>query len=126
MEKKHKIAVIDDDKGLCETIGSFLESRGFIVIFAHGGKDGFELVKKDIPDIVILDITMPDMDGRDVLIQMKKDAATRGIPVIILTGRGEQYDRSYGIQLGADEYISKPYDSSLLLHHVQNILAKKG
>lgn len=125
MNKKYKIAVIDDDKELCETIKAFLEGRGFSVVCAYGGKVGLELVKRNLPDIVILDITMPDMDGRDVLIKMKKESSTRAIPVIILTGRGEQYDRSYGIELGADEYIPKPYDSSILLRQVNSLLEKK-
>jgi len=125
MDKRHKIVVVDDDVGLCETIKSFLEVRGFSVVCAYGGKSGFDMIKENMPDVVILDIGMPDMDGRDVLVRMKKDDATKAIPVIILTGRGEQYDRSYGIQLGADEYIPKPYDSSILLRQVTNILDRK-
>lgn len=125
MNKRYKIAVIDDDKELCGTIKAFLEGRGFFVLCAYGGMAGFELVKNNLPDVVILDITMPDMDGRDVLVKIKQDQATKAIPVIILTGRGEQYDRSYGIELGADEYIPKPYDSSILLRQVNSILEKK-
>ena len=124
--KKFKITVIDDDKEFTETIKEFLESRGFSVACAYGGRAGMDIIKKYQPDIVILDIGMPDMDGRDVLVKLKKDNGTKNIPVIILTGRGdEQYDRSYGIELGAEEYISKPYDSAILLRQVNNILSKK-
>ncbi len=121
----HRIAVIDDDRGLVQTIRVLLEAKGYSVSCAYGGKDGLELVKRDIPDLVLLDINMPDLDGRDVLIRMKKENSTKDIPVIFLTGRGEQYERSYGIELGAYEYISKPYDGVILLRQIENILSKK-
>ena len=120
-----KIVVIDDNKELADTIKHFLQMRGFIVISAYGGKSGLEAVKKEKPDLIILDIMMPDMDGRDVLVNLKRGNETKDIPVIILTGKDEQFDREYGIELGAYEYITKPYDSNALLRQVNSILGKK-
>jgi len=123
--QKIKIAVIDDEKDLVSVIKEFLEYRGFIVSFAYGGIKGLEIIKKEKPDVIVLDIGMPDMDGRDVLIKLKKDPETKNIPVIILTGRDGQYDRDYGLELGAYEYITKPYDGDMLLRQIKNVLEKK-
>ncbi len=122
--KKIRVAVIDDDAGLVATIQSFLESRGFTVSCAYGGTSGIELVRQEKPDVVILDITMPDKDGRDVLIELKKNPDTKNIPVIVLTGKGEQFERDYGIDIGADDYIAKPYDSYMLLRAVNHAAQK--
>lgn len=124
--EKPKVAVIDDERDLVETIKNLLESRGFAVSVAYDGKSGLELVKSEKPDIVILDITMPLMDGRDVLVQLKKSNDTKDIPIIMLTARGEQYDRTYGLELGADEYLPKPYSGRVLLRQIDHILEKKN
>jgi len=124
---KAKITIIDDEKELVATIKEFLEARDYDISFAHGGKTGLEVIKKERPDIIILDITMPEMDGRDVLVALKKEAdpALQNIPVIMLTGKGEQFDRDYGIELGAYEYLPKPYESHLLLRQISRIMDKK-
>ena len=124
--KKIKVAVIDDNQGLVQTIKSFLEMRNFIVNVAYGGRSGLEIIKKDSPDVIVLDIMMPDMDGRDVLIKLKDNKDTKDIPVIILSAKDEQFDRDYGIELGAYEYVTKPYDSNILLRQIANVLNKKG
>lgn len=123
--KKIKVAVIDDNRGLVDTIRQFLEDRDFDVSAAYGGKSGLEIIKNDKPDVIVLDIMMPDMDGRDVLVELKRSDATKDIPVIILTGKEEQFDRSYVIELGAHEYVTKPYDSQILLRQINNVLTKK-
>ncbi len=123
--QKAKIVIIDDEQELALTIKKFLEKRDFSVSCAYDGKSGWELVKKEVPDIVILDVTMPEMDGRDVLIALKKDRGLKNIPVIMLTAKDDQFDRDYGIELGAYEYITKPYESHILLRQVSRILDKK-
>ena len=123
--KKPKIAIIDDEKDLVETLKSFLEERNFSVSTAYGGRDGLEIIKKEKPDMVILDVMMPDMDGRDVLVELKKNEDTKKIPVIMLTIRSEPFDIDYGIQLGADGYLSKPYTASALLKHINAVLKNK-
>lgn len=124
---KPKVTIIDDEKELVNTIKEFLEARDYEVSFAYGGKSGLEVIKKEKPDVIILDITMPDMDGRDVLIALKKseDPALQNIPVIMLTGKGDQFDRDYGIELGAYEYLAKPYQGHLLLRQLSRIIDKR-
>ena len=120
------ITVIEDEKGLVDAIKLFLEARGFTINCAYNGQSGLELVKKQRPDLIILDIMLPEMDGRDVLINLKKDSELKNIPVIILSARGEQFERDYGLKLGADEYIGKPYNAQILLRQINNILEKVG
>ncbi len=119
---KIKIAVIDDEKDLVELIKARLESKGFTVIFAYDGLSGLELIRKENPDLVILDIMMPKMDGRDVLIQVRKDQEVGKVPVVILTCKKEQFERDYGFEIGADAYIEKPYDPDMLLREISHLL----
>ena len=123
--RKARIAIVDDEKAMVETLKSFLEDRGFSVSAAHDGESGLELIKREKPDVVILDITMPKMDGRDVLVQLKKDESTKNIPVIMLTVRSEPFDMDYGIELGADDYLPKPCEAHRLLKHINSILEKR-
>ena len=84
-----------------------------------------EIAKKETPELIILDITMPDMDGRDVLKELKKDETTKGIPVLMLTAKEEQIDRNYSMELGAYDLVPKPYDGPYLLKQIYKILQKK-
>ncbi len=120
---KIRIVIIDDEKELVNTIKEFLEQRGFEVISAFGGKKGLEVVKQEKPDLVILDIAMPDMDGRDVLINLKKDEEMKDIPVLMLSGRGGQFDEEYGMELGAEQYVAKPYRGEALLEQIKKVLS---
>ncbi len=120
-----KIAIIDDDKGLVSTIKEFLEAREFSVVEAYGGKSGVDLVLDEKPDLVVLDINMPDMDGRDVIGKLKRDECAKDIPVIMLTGRGEQFERDQGMEMGAVEYIVKPCSMEYLASQINRIIEKK-
>lgn len=122
--KKVKITIIDDEKELVDTIRELLEARDYSVSFAYDGRSGLEVIKKERPDLIILDIIMPDMDGRDVLSAIKRDKDTRDVPIIMLTAKGEQIDRDQSLQLGAYEYITKPYDGYYLLRQINNVLGK--
>jgi len=123
---KARIMIIDDEKGLVDVIRDFLEERGFLVTAAYDGKSGIEAVRNNKPDLIILDILMPDMDGRAVLKKLKKDKDIKDIPVIILSGKTDQFDRNYLLELGAYEYVTKPYDSYRLLRQINNTLDKKN
>jgi DNA-binding response OmpR family regulator len=115
---------VDDEEDLVALIKVRLESKGFAVCFAYDGLRGLALVKKEKPDLVILDLMMPKMDGRDVLIRIRKDKVMKNIPVIILTCKKEQFERNYGFELGADAYIEKPYDADFLLREVNHLLKR--
>ena len=123
---KAKIMIIDDEKGLVDVIRDFLEERGFLVTAAYDGKNGIEIIRKSKPDLIILDILMPDMDGRAVLKKLKKEKDLKDIPVIILSGKTDQFDRNYLLEMGAYEYVTKPYDSYRLLRQINNTLEKKN
>ena len=123
--KKAKIAIVDDEKALVETLKSILEERGFSIVTAYDGVSGLELIKREKPDIVILDITMPELDGRDVLMQLKKSEDTKNVSVIMLTVRNEPFDVDYGMELGADDYLPKPCETYRLLKHIDAILKKR-
>ncbi len=124
-DKKFKVTVIDDEKALVKIVKDFLEPRNFQVSFAYDGRSGLDIVKKEKPDVVILDISMPVVDGRDLLVSLKKDSNTKNIPVIVLTGKEDKYDRSYILELGAYEFIPKPFDGQVLLRQIKNVLEKE-
>ena len=119
---RYKVTVIDDEKEIVEIVKYLLESRDFDVSFAYGGYSGLEVIKKEIPDLIILDIMMHDLDGRDVIKELRKDVKTENIPVIFLTGRDEDFEVEYGMELGAADYVVKPYKSRDFLKKVQNVL----
>ena len=121
-----KITIIDDEKGLVNTIKSLLEERGFSVSSAYDAMKGLEVIKRETPDVVVLDIMMPKKDGRDLLKELKEDDATKDIPVIMLTAKDEQFDRDNALAMGAYEYMTKPYDSYALLRQIKNVLEKSG
>ena len=107
MTGKVRITLIDDDKDLVLSTKSFLERRDFSVSVAFSGKEALEVIKKENPALIILDITMPDMDGNKVLDRLKKDTNTENIPVIMLTAKDAQTDRIQALKQGAYEYISQ-------------------
>ena len=125
-DKKIKIAVIDDEKDIANTIRQLLEPRDYDVVLAYDGLSGLEMIKRESPDVVILDITMPQMDGRDVMIELKKDDETKNIPVIFLTARDEIFEKEYGKELGAHDYVTKPYDAQFLLDKIKSVLNTKN
>lgn len=123
---KFKITIVDDEKELVKTIRDLLEPRNFEVSYAYNGVDGLAVIRGQIPDLVILDIMMPGMDGRDVLIELKNSADTKNIPVIMLTAKDEQFEVDYGMELGACSYVTKPYQARHLLKHIEKILETKN
>lgn len=103
----HKILLIEDDPMLSSMYKTKLESEGFIVIVADNGVDGIKAAKKENPDLIMLDVIMPQLDGFSVLEVLKKDKATKNIPVVMLTNLGTEEDREKGKKLGAIDYFVK-------------------
>ncbi len=125
-QKRIKILVVDDEKDFIDAVRSLLEERGYSIDYANDGIGALEIVKKDIPDLILLDIVMPNMDGITLLKKLKEKNETKDIPVIMLTVKDGQANRNLGLETGAYEYISKPYDSLVLLRQIRNILEKTG
>jgi len=104
-----------------------LERREFNVQGAAGGMEGIKKVRELLPDLVLLDLMMPDMDGWEVYQQMKADEATRGIPVIVVTAKAQSIDKVLGLHIAkVDDYIAKPFSPQELLDSVEKVFAKQG
>jgi DNA-binding response OmpR family regulator len=123
---KH-IVCIEDEPEMIDLIQLILNRRGFEVLGASGGKEGLELVRKTHPDLVLLDLMMPDMDGWEVYQQMKADESTRNIPVIIVTAKAQNIDKVLGLHIAkVDDYIAKPFGPQELIDSVEKILNQKS
>ena len=116
-----KILVIDDDVELCGLLREFLQREGFQVDVAHDGKAGLEKVSKDAPDLIVLDVMLPGMDGFEILRRLRQQGR---IPVLMLTARGEDVDRIVGLELGADDYLAKPFNPRELAARIRAILRR--
>ena len=119
-----KVLVIDDDPVIVELLRVNFEIEGFEVISAGDGREGFERVRSDRPDLVLSDIMMPRYDGLQLLTQLKADPATRGLPVILLSAKAQNAEVQQGLDLGADDYVTKPFDPLELIDRVNAVLAK--
>lgn len=122
---KQKILIVDDEADILTLLEYNLEKAGFRVISANDGPDAVEITKKEKPDIIILDIMLPSMEGTEVCKILKSGDATRHIPIIMLTAKGEEVDRIVGFELGADDYITKPFSPRELILRVKAVL-KRG
>lgn len=114
-----KVLVIDDEPGIIEIVEANLEGDGFEVISASNGKEGLEKIKSEQPELVVLDVMMPEMDGWEVLRSLEKDEDTAGLPVIMLTAKAADEDYIYGLEEGAVEYITKPFLPQELVNRIK-------
>lgn len=119
-----KILLIEDEKDILELIAFNLECSGYDVIKASNGEDGLKRALKEIPDLILLDLMLPGMDGFDVCRELKQDKSTRKIPVIMLTARGEDTDIVSGLELGAEDYITKPFSPKILIARIRTVLRR--
>ncbi len=122
--RNRTIMVVDDSPDLVEIVRITLESKGFAVRCAYDGTQVFDFLKKQKPDLVILDIMMPLMDGFEVLTRLKCNPATASIPVILLTVKGQPEDVIKGYERGADYYITKPFTKGQLMTGINRLLTK--
>jgi DNA-binding response OmpR family regulator len=120
-----KILVVDDEPEIVELTKKRLERQGYAVITAFDGVEGIKKVGQEKPDLILLDIVMPKQDGLSMFYQLKKDEATRNIPVILLTAKGETSSVLDAQKLGVTEYFIKPYDWDALLECIKGYLAMK-
>ncbi len=109
------ILLIEDNKDILENLIEYLELEGYKILFANNGKEGIELANKFVPDLIICDVLMRDMDGHEVLRLLLDTAKTYEIPFIFSTSNSEKVDRTKALQLGADDYIIKPFEVEELL-----------
>lgn len=121
---KSKILVIEDESDILEVIQYNLEREGHRVIACRNGEQGLSRIRTDNPDLVILDLMLPGMDGVEVCRQVKSDPVTRAIPVIMVTAKGEESDIVLGLGIGADDYITKPFSPRELVARVKVVLRR--
>lgn len=124
MDDKKKILVIDDEPDLLAALSQRLRSAGYEVVTASDGNEGLEQINSQLPDLIILDIVMPGMDGFELFKLIKKDASKTRIPVLILTARSAMEDTFHS--LNANAFMSKPFDNQALLEKVEILLTKKA
>ena len=121
-----KILIIEDEPEMIELIRLILGRRGFDVHGAPGGKEGLKMVREILPDLVLLDLMMPEMDGWEVYQQMKADVSTRNIPVIVVTARAQNIDKVLGLHIAkVDDYIAKPFGPQELMDSVEKVFSQK-
>lgn len=126
-DKVLKVVYIEDEDDMISLVRLILGRKGFEVTGAIGGREGLSLILDDKPDLVLLDLMMPDMDGWEVYQQMKADDVTRDIPVIIITAKAQNIDKVLGLHIAkVDDYISKPFSPQELMESVERVLSQKN
>lgn len=125
-EEPKRIVYIEDEVEMIDLVRLILGRKGFDVIGANGGAEGLEIIQQEMPDMVLLDLMMPDLDGWEVYQQMKADQRTRSIPVIVITAKAQTIDRVLGLHIAkVDDYISKPFSPQELIASVENVFAQR-
>lgn len=119
-----KILIVDDDATMANLLSTVLEFEGFQPLKALSGAEALRMVQEEGPDLVLLDIMMPEMDGFEVLGQLRKDPGTEKLPVVMLTARTEDRDIFEGWNRGADEYVTKPFDPQRLVEIIREVLER--
>jgi two-component system response regulator VicR len=124
---RKRLVYIEDEQEMIDLVRLILTRKGFDVIGANGGREGLDTVRKEKPDLVLLDLMMPDLDGWEVYQQMKADEATRGIPVIVVTAKAQSIDKVLGLHIAkVEDYISKPFSPQELIESVEKVLSNRA
>jgi len=124
MSKREKIAVIEDEADILEVVQYNLRREGYLVVSSRNGEEGLDRIRKENPDLVLLDLMLPGLDGLEVCKRLQADPLTAAIPVIMVTAKGEESDVVLGLQLGADDYVTKPFSPKELLARVKAVLRR--
>ena len=126
MANKRRILCIEDEPEMIDLIRLILERKGFEVLGAVGGQEGIESIRREKPDLILLDLMMPDVDGWEVYRQMKADEALQHIPVVVVTAKAQSIDKVLGLHIAkVDDYVTKPFGPSDLLESVERVLQKR-
>jgi two-component system response regulator VicR len=121
-----RVVCIEDEPEMIDLVKLILSRRGYQVLGAMGGREGLEAIRREKPDLVLLDLMMPDMDGWEVFQKMKADETTKGIPVIVVTAKAQSIDKVLGLHIAkVDDYITKPFGPQELVDSVERVLARQ-
>ena len=121
-----RILVVDDEPDLLELVRLALSQAGFVVETAAGGREALEKIRRSPPDLVVLDLMMPDLSGNDVCRQIRSDGALAELPIVMLTAKSKEVDRVVGFELGADDYVAKPFSPRELVLRVKAVLRRRS
>ncbi len=119
-----RIVIIEDEADIIGLVTHYLEKEGYRVTAVRDGAQGFRQLKTDRPDLLILDIMLPEMDGLEICRRVRADSATAALPIIMLTAKGEETDRVVGLEMGADDYLTKPFSPKELVARVKALLRR--
>jgi len=123
---KQKILAVDDEEDILELLRFNLTREGFAVIGAASGEEALKFARAEKPELILLDLLLPGIDGLEVARRLKKDASTKEIPIIMVTAKGEEADIVTGLEVGAEDYITKPFSRKVLVARVRAVLRRKG
>lgn len=121
----HRVTIIEDEKDIVDLVRYNFRKEGFEVSSFLRGKEGLESLRRNPPDLVLLDIMLPDMDGLELCKQLRSDDRLKNLPVIFLTAKGEEIDRVLGLEIGADDYVVKPFSPRELVARVKAVLRRQ-
>ena len=122
--KNKKILIVDDEEDILELVSYNLIQNGFSVQTTTNGEQGLKLVRDTHPDLIVLDLMLPGIDGLDICRLLKSDPQTKSIPIVMLTAKGEESDVVKGLELGADDYVTKPFSPKVLVARINNVLRR--
>ena len=120
---QNKILIVDDDENICELLNLYLKKDGFDTSTAYNGRQAVELAEKYNPDLILLDIMLPELDGWQVCREIRKKSE---VPIIMLTAKGETFDKILGLELGADDYVTKPFDTKEVVARIKAVLRRSN
>ena len=120
---QYKILIVDDDENICELLRLYLEKDGFETVVANDGEQAVKYAQQYNPDLILLDIMLPLLDGWQVCREIRKTSET---PIIMLTAKGETFDKILGLELGADDYVCKPFDTKEVIARIKAVLRRSN
>lgn len=123
---KTRILAVDDEEDILELVRYNLEREGFEILSAVTGTEALDIISKKNPDLIVLDLMLPDVDGLEITKRLKRDSELKDIPVVMLTAKGEEADVVVGLELGADDYIVKPFSPRILVARIRSVLRRRS
>ena len=118
-----KILIADDDRNICELLKLYLEKEDYAVVLAGDGEEALRVFDEEAPDMILLDVMMPKLDGWQVLREMRKKSEC---PIIMITAKGETFDKVLGLELGADDYVVKPFEPKEIIARIKAVMRRTG
>ena len=126
MSTQKRILVVDDDREIIRLVRAYLEKAGYETLIAYNGETALHMLRREQPDLLILDLMLPDRDGWDITRLIRQDAKLKATPIMMLTARVDDEDKIVGLELGADDYITKPFNPREVLARVRALLRRSS